>query len=230
MKISFLGLEFNPGKIKYKDQRLQELTEKFSPKKVTPFFVELIAEDFISGDSIAISKEKILDLLILDIEKIESRLSRASNQEEKVLLKKCQDYLEKEIPLSDVDFSPGEKKMLKELSPLSLKPVVVVEDTQIDVNLLLEKVFSKAKIVFFYTAGKKEVRSWPVKKDSDIVTCAGKIHSDLARGFIKADILSFADFKDVHNMNDAKSRGLTKNVGRDYIIKDGDIVEIRFNV
>jgi len=69
-----------------------------------------------------------------------------------------------------------------------------------------------------------------VQRDSDIVTCAGKIHSDLARGFIKADIVSYDDFMQVYNMQEARSKGLVKLVDRDYIIREGDIIEIRFNI
>ena len=68
------------------------------------------------------------------------------------------------------------------------------------------------------------------RQDSDIVTCAGKIHSDLARGFIKADIVSYQDFMQVYNMQEARTKGLVKLVDRDYTIRAGDIIEIRFNV
>jgi ribosome-binding ATPase YchF (GTP1/OBG family) len=82
----------------------------------------------------------------------------------------------------------------------------------------------------FYTADKKEVHAWPVKEGADIVTCAGKIHSDLAQGFIKADIVSYDDLIRVYNMQEARSKGLVKLVNRDYAICPGDIIEIRFNV
>ena len=87
-----------------------------------------------------------------------------------------------------------------------------------------------ASIVFFYTAGKKEVHAWPVPEGADIVSCAGKIHSDLARGFIKADIVSYQDLIGVHNLQEARSKGLVKLVDRDYAIRPGDVVEIRFNI
>jgi len=69
-----------------------------------------------------------------------------------------------------------------------------------------------------------------VRQDADIVTCAGKIHSDLARGFIKADIVSYDDFLKAYNMQEARTRGLVRVVDRDYTIQAGDIIEIRFNV
>jgi len=74
------------------------------------------------------------------------------------------------------------------------------------------------------------VHAWPVKENSDIVTCAGKIHSDLARGFIKAEIVSYEDLIRVYNWQEARTKGLVKLVDRDYTIRAGDVIEIRFNV
>ena len=74
------------------------------------------------------------------------------------------------------------------------------------------------------------MHAWPVKEDSDIVTCAAKIHSDLARGFIKAEIVSYEDLIKVYNWQEARTRGLVKLVDRDHTIRAGDIIEIRFHV
>jgi ribosome-binding ATPase len=230
MKISFSGLDLIPGKIKYKDDRLIALADKFSSKKITPFFVELKEGDFAWADGIIILKDKILDLLILDIEKVEARLARISDEEEKKLFQKCLSLLEREIPLFEGEFSEKEISLLREFSPLSFKPVLLISDIKASLDFLLAGLFKKSKTVFFYTAGKNEVKAWPVKKDLDIVSCAGKIHSDLARGFIKADIINFEQFENVHNMSQARSQGLVQTVGREYKIKDGDIIEIRFNV
>ena len=112
---------------------------------------------------------------------------------------------------------------------MSLKPTLVVQET-IDVNELIAKAFDKSGMMFFYTAGKKEVHAWSVEKKSDAVTCAGKIHSDLAHGFIKAEIVNIDDFLTVHNMQEAKAQGFVQLVDKDHIIKSGDILDIRFNV
>ncbi len=229
MKIGFIGLDLPEGKIKYIDDKLIALEEKCEPNKVSPFFVEFIKEQFAQADAIAVAKEKILDLLIPDMEKCESRLSNTDDAEEKEFLKKCLSHLEKETPLCDTEFSENEQKYLKVLMPLSAKPVIVIDDES-ETNGIIKKSLEKSGIIFFYTAGKDEVHAWPVNADSDIVACAGKIHTDLARGFIKADIVSFEDFMKCHNMNDAKSKGIAKLVNRDYIIKEGDIIEIRFNI
>lgn len=229
MKIGFLGEGFTEGKVKYIDDRLVKLTEKFEPKKVTPFFVEFIKGEFSSVDASVVSEEKMFDFLFQDIEKLDARQSKTESPKEKELLKKCLSALEEETPLCKVDFTEEEKEILRVLAPVSFKPVLLVPEGE-DMNSVISKVIEVSGIIFFYTAGKKEVRAWPVRKGLDIVSCAGKIHSDLARGFIKADIINFDKFIGLHNMNEAKAKGLVSSVGREYRIQDGDIIEIKFNV
>ena len=229
MKISFLGLDLPEGKVKYKDEKLMKLAEKFSPQKVSPFFAEFVSGDFMAGDCIVVARDKLLDLLIMDMEKVETRLGNTNDEDEKKILKKCQQNLEKEIPVCDISFSEQELQRIKELAPLSLKPTLIVENA-LDANELIAKAFDKSGMMFFYTAGKKEVHAWSVAKNSDALTCAAKIHSDLARGFIKAEIVNIDDFLTVHNMQEAKAQGFVRLVDKDYIIKSGDILDIRFNV
>lgn len=229
MKICILGFDLPLGKVKYRDERVMALDQKLSPLKITPFYSEFIQEDFCHCDGFLVAREKILDLLILDMEKIEARLVRASDPEEIQLLETCMRHLEEETPLCDVAFSEPELAILQGLALLSRKPTVVADEMP-EIKQAIELVLQKAGIIFFYTADKKEVRAWPVKQDADIVTCAGRIHSDLARGFIKADIVAYDDFLTVHNMREARTKGLVRLVDRDYIIRAGDIIEIRFNV
>ncbi len=229
MKIGFCGFEMPEGKTKYNDPILIELEKKFEPKKVSPFFAEFVEENFVQCDGILIASDSLLDLLILDIEKFETRDQRSEEQAEKDLVLKCLENLENEIPLCKVEFSDSEKEILNALAPLSLKPTVVL-DEQPDVNDAITLMLEATKTMFFYTAGKQEVHAWPMPEGSDAVTCAGKIHSDLARGFIKADIVTHSDLLTSHNLNDARSKGLVQLVDKKYIIKHGDVIEIRFNV
>jgi hypothetical protein len=229
MKICFVGLELPEGKVKYQDTRVIQLDKKFEPKKVTPFYAEFIKDDCQQCDGFIVARDHVWDLFILDMEKLETRLERAGDEAEKDLLSRCLGYVEQEIPLCDVDFSEEDSVLLKQLAPLTLKPTVIAEAPP-EINDAIEQVLQKAGIIFFYTADKKEVHAWPVKKDSDIVTCAGKIHSDLARGFIKAEIVRYEDLMQVYNWQEARTKGLVQLVDRDYTIQAGDIIEIRFNV
>lgn len=229
MKVGMVGLDLPVGKVKYHDDRFVELVHKFEPQKVTPYYIEFIAKDLAHADGFVVGRNKVLDLLILDMDKLETRRERTADETEKQLLSRCLEILEDEQPLCDAEFSLAEAAMLKGLAPLSLRPTLIIDETA-DVNGIIGRMLAKAGIVFFYTVGKKEVHAWPVRREADIVTCAGEIHTDLARGFIKADVVHYEDFVNVFNMQEARNRKLVHLVDRDYHIQAGDIVEIRFNV
>lgn len=230
MKIAFTGVDAVEGKVKYNDPVLIELEKKFTPKKVSPYFFEFVKDDYDKCDAIAIARDRLLDLLILDMEKLETRLGRADDPVEKSAIEKGLRHLEGESPLCDLKLDDAGAEAMRLLAPLSLKPTLAVADKSMPVNDLIKEVMSKAGVSFFYTAGKPEVHAWFIKKGSDAVTCAGKIHTDLARGFIKAEIWNFSDLDKAHSMQDALGKGIAKLVDRDYAIQDGDIIEIRFSV
>lgn len=85
-------------------------------------------------------------------------------------------------------------------------------------------------LMSFLTAGKPEVRAWTIKKGTKAPEAAGKIHSDIQRGFIRAEIVSYDDLIKEGSMNGVKDKGLLRLEGKDYIMQDGDIVLFRFNV
>ena len=85
-------------------------------------------------------------------------------------------------------------------------------------------------LMSFLTAGEPEVRAWTIKKGTKAPQAAGKIHSDIERGFIRAEIVSYDDLMKEGSMNAAKEKGLLRSEGKDYIMQDGDIVLFRFNV
>ena len=82
----------------------------------------------------------------------------------------------------------------------------------------------------FLTAGSPEVRAWTIKKGTKAPEAARKIHSDIERGFIRAEIVSFDDLMREGSMVAAKEKGLVRSEGKEYIMQDGDIVLFRFNV
>ncbi len=82
----------------------------------------------------------------------------------------------------------------------------------------------------FLTAGEPEVRAWTIKKGTKAPEAAGKIHSDIQRGFIKAEVVSYSDLMKEGSMIAAKEKGLVRSEGKDYIMQDGDIVLFKFNV
>ena len=85
-------------------------------------------------------------------------------------------------------------------------------------------------LISFLTAGSDECRAWTIKKGTRAPQAAGKIHSDFERGFIRAEVISFEDMKACGTMAAAKAKGLVRSEGKDYVMKDGDIVNFLFNV
>ena len=85
-------------------------------------------------------------------------------------------------------------------------------------------------LMSFLTAGEMETRAWTIKKGTKAPEAAGKIHSDIQRGFIKAEIVSYDDLIEAGSMVKAREKGLVRMEGKDYIMQEGDIVEFRFNV
>ena len=183
MKVGVIGLDLPEGKVRYHDERFVELVKKCEPLKVTPYYVEFVQDDWQHADALVAARENVLDLLILDMEKLETRRERTADPAEKAVLNKGLVLLEQERPLCDGVFSEPELAQLQALAPLSLKPTLVLGEP-LPVNDIIGLILAKAGIVFFYTVGKKEVHAWPVPRHANIVTCAGKIHTDMARGFI----------------------------------------------
>ena len=82
----------------------------------------------------------------------------------------------------------------------------------------------------FFTVGEDEVRAWTTRRGASAVEAAGEIHTDLQKGFIRAEVVSYADLVELGGMNEAKSKGKLRLEGKEYLVKDGDIVHIRFNL
>ena len=95
---------------------------------------------------------------------------------------------------------------------------------------VVKKSYDLLGLMSFLTAGEPEVRAWTIKKGTKAPDAAGKIHSDIQRGFIKAEIVSFDDLMKEGSMVAAKEKGLVRSEGKEYIMQDGDIVLFKFNV
>ncbi|MDD6021736.1 MAG: redox-regulated ATPase YchF [Oscillospiraceae bacterium] len=97
-------------------------------------------------------------------------------------------------------------------------------------DLLIQKSYDLLGLMSYLTAGKPEVRAWTIKKGTKAPQAAGKIHSDFERGFIRAEVISFDDLVACGSMAAAKEKGLVRSEGKDYVMRDGDVVLFRFNV
>ena len=144
-----------------------------------------------------------------------------------------------------------------ELDPLTTKPVVVVENSANGIDLALEEELAELDeaeaaafreggrsaldevagrlkdaldLVTFFTAGEKETRAWTLRRGQTALDAAGTIHSDIARGFIRCEVIGWQDLVECGSRAEVAKRGLQRLEGKDYVVQDGDVLNIRFNV
>ena len=125
-----------------------------------------------------------------------------------------------EIEAEMAGMEPEEKELF--LSEMGL--------AQSGLDRLITACYDLLGLISYLTAGKPEVRAWTITKGTKAPQAAGKIHSDFERGFIRAEVIAFDDLMSCGSMAAAKEKGLVRSEGKDYVMKDGDIVLFRFNV
>ncbi len=173
------------------------------------------------------------------------------------VLIKARDTLSAGKPLSSLKFSQEEIDILKSYGFISVKPRLIIFNTMDDfkpegkvfreaeelsipyigVNLLglseeekneiFQKILNISGHIVFFTPSEKEVRGWMIREGSTAVEVAGKIHGDLARTFIRAEVINWKELVEAGGWKQAKEKNLVKLVGRDYTVKDGDCIFIR---
>ncbi|MBN2209040.1 MAG: redox-regulated ATPase YchF [Candidatus Coatesbacteria bacterium] len=95
---------------------------------------------------------------------------------------------------------------------------------------IIKASFEATETICFYTIGDDEVRAWPLKTGASAVEAAGAVHTDMARGFIRAEVLAFNDYLKAGSMREAKAQKLVRLEGKEYLVADGDIIQLRFHV
>ena len=98
------------------------------------------------------------------------------------------------------------------------------------VNRFVRSCYSTVGLISFLTVGPDEVRAWPIRRDTAAVDAAGKVHSDIKRGFIRAETFSYDDLKAHGDEKAIKAAGKARLEGKTYVVQDGDIIDFRFNV
>lgn len=157
----------------------------------------------------------------------EEQLEDAENDS---LVKQVKEYASKE----KAEVIPLCVKIEEELSGLEdedkkeMLEALGLEESGLD--KVIKKSYDLLGLMSFLTAGEPEVRAWTIKKGTKAPQAAGKIHSDIERGFIKAEVVSYDDLMREGSMVAAKEKGLVRSEGKEYIMQDGDIVLFKFNV
>jgi len=233
VKISIFSIPQMPqGKVNIKDTRLDEIHQITNTKKKTYVQVELTGEGaLLEADAILVLKDSRADLILKDLEFVETRLSRAEQDPEKDLLNKLKGILEKEEFIFNAGLSQDEKQAISAYGLLSNRLVVTAETQELDAqdNLLKRAIDESGHICFFTATGDRETRGWLIKKGATAWEAAGSVHSDIQKGFIRAEVISFNDFIQSGGESKAKQAGKMHLEQKDYVIQDGDVVNFRFN-
>ena len=157
----------------------------------------------------------------------EEQLADSENDEN---VKKVKEYAKKE----NAEVIPLCVKVEEELSTLDDEDKKEMLDAlglkESGLDILIKKSYNLLGLMSFLTAGEPEVRAWTIKKGTKAPKAAGKIHSDIERGFIKAEVISYDDLIKEGSMVQAREKGLVRQEGKEYIMQEGDIVLFKFNV
>jgi ribosome-binding ATPase YchF (GTP1/OBG family) len=232
MKISAFAIsEIVLGKHSVKETRLDQADKLVKAKKKTYPQVELVGQEgALEAEIIIIPGDAKMDLILKDLDFVETRLAKAPAENEKVILNKIKAALEKEDFISTLGLTSLEKELISGYGLFTLKPVVVINKEELeDLGSLLAKVLAQSGLICFLTVGDKENRAWLIKKGTTAWEAAGVIHSDIQQGFIRAEIIGFADFIACGGETQAKQAGKMRLELKDYIMQDADLVNFRFN-
>jgi ribosome-binding ATPase YchF (GTP1/OBG family) len=201
-----------------------------------------------------------LELRVADRDHVEKRLERVRSQaksgdpqlkEEVAALERLLAHLEAAKPLSEW----GEE-LPAELEPLTTKPLVTIENGPAGIDLKLEAelaelpeaeaaefregpsaleavlqdVFEAAELITFFTANEKEARAWTLRRGATALDAAGAVHTDLARGFVRCEVIPWSDLVESGSRADASRRGLQRVEGKTYVVEDGDVLNVRSSI
>ena len=199
-------------------EKVKETLEQGKPARILELSEE---EKEIIKDSFLLTMKPILYVTNVseneiseDNKYVEQVKEYAKNENAKVI-KLCVKIEEELSGLEDDD----KKEMLEALG---------MNESRLD--KVIKESYDLLGLMSFLTAGKPEVRAWTIKKGTKAPEAAGKIHSDIQRGFIRAEVVSYDDLIKLGSLNEAKEKGLVRSEGKEYIMQDGDIVLFRFNV
>jgi ribosome-binding ATPase YchF (GTP1/OBG family) len=201
-----------------------------------------------------------LELLIADRDHVERRLERITKQARSGEQMLKQEVAELERVLAHVDaggtLADWPSELPPGLEPLTTKPLLTVENGPGGIDLKLEaelaemsgedasefregasaleevvrRLSDELGLISFFTAGDKETRAWSLRRGRTALEAAETIHTDIARGFIRAEVIRWEDLVEAGSHADAARRGLQRLEGKTYVVQDGDVLNVRFNV
>ncbi len=232
MKICLFGITGIPiGTHNVKDPRLDQAHTLVEAQKKSYAQVILAEQKELAVcDAILTSRAALSNLLMKDLEFVETRLERDAGEAEKKVLQKMAEGLVSETPVAKMGLTAEDLTAISAHSFVTNRPVVVAEEAEIAApDALLVRAFAESGYICFLTVGGKENRAWPIRAGTNAWEAAGSVHTDMQKGFIRAEIISFADLVESGGETQAKRAGKVRLELKSYIMQDFDVVNFRFN-
>jgi ribosome-binding ATPase YchF (GTP1/OBG family) len=161
---------------------------------------------------------------------VETRLGRNPPDTEKAVLLKIQKELEAERTMFKAGLSQEELQAVAAHSFHTHKPVIVADNAELATpDALMLRAFKEGGFICYLTVGGKENRAWPIPNGATAWEAAGVIHTDIQKGFIRAEIISFEDFVQAGGETQAKRAGKLRLETKTYVMQDCDVTSFRFN-
>jgi ribosome-binding ATPase YchF (GTP1/OBG family) len=180
--------------------------------------------------AILVAQERRVDVILKDLELIETRLGRTPPEDERSGLLKLQAALEAEQLAREVELTEEERQALAVHAFATAKPVIAATTEELsDPDGLLLRAHHEAGYDSFLTVGGKENRAWEMRHGCSAWEAAASIHSDIQTGFIRAEIIAWEDFLMHEGETGAKRAGKQRLETKTYVMQDYDVTNFRFN-
>jgi len=231
MKVALVGITSVPlGKHKVRDPRLDQADKLVKADTKTYALVDVVgAEEVATADAIVASPEGRFDLIVNDLEFAETRLERNPPAAERAVLEKIKAHLEGEGVVSEAGLTPDELRIIESHAFVTAKPIVVAEALDAAAfDSLLVRVVEASGYISFLTVGGAENRAWLIRKGATAQEAGGAIHTDIEKGFIRAEIIAYDDFIAAGGETNAKHANKMRVETKTYVMQDYDLVNFRF--
>jgi ribosome-binding ATPase YchF (GTP1/OBG family) len=231
MKVGLVGVAGIPlGKRKIKDPRLDQADKLVKADTKTYASVDVVGEaEAATADAIVTSPEGRFDLIVKDLEFVETRLERDPPAAEKAVLERINAHLESEGVVAEAGLTPEELRLIESHAFVTAKPIVVAEAADSAAfDDFWVRVVSAAGYISFLTVGGSENRAWLIRKGSTAQEAGGAIHTDIQKGFIRVEISGDDGFLAAGGETQAKHANKMRVETKTYVMQDYDLANFRF--
>jgi len=210
---------------------MDETHKLVEAKKKVYAQVDVVGNDeLVDADCVVTDEDGVLELIFQDLEFIETRLGRDPSPEEEAALLKLKTRLEGDQTVFEAELEEADRGAVDIHAFCTNKPIVIATEEELaDPDALLVKGFKESGWICFLTVGGSENRAWPIPAGTTAWEAGGAIHSDIQKGFIRAEIIGYEDFIEAGGETEAKRADKQRLEMKPYVMQDYDLTNFRFN-